>query len=172
MNSEGYKHVMQKGLLFGLLFIINFLFSSVFNNLIFSLLSISLSVVIVYLTIASLRKYRDTLLNGAIGYSQVLHYVTMLYFFAALISSAFKYVYFQYINPDYLFQLLEQSLTVAKLYNMSVSSVEIEAMQRVLTPASFALQYVWINILLGTVVGVILGFLVKKNKKENTTTQL
>lgn len=166
MKSEGLKHVMQKGLILGFIFTLNFILSSVLGNVFFSFLSLCLSVGIIYITVLFVKNYRDSFFNGVIKYFQAVYYVMLLYFFAALISSAFKYIYFQYINTEYLSLLLEQTFKIADIYKITISDVDKEAMQIVLTPASFSLQYVWINSFFGIIVGLIVGVFVKKN---NTT---
>ncbi len=162
MKSDGLKHVMQKGLILGFIFTLNFILSAIFSNVLFSFLSLCLSVGIVYLSILFVKNYRDSLLNGVIKYFQAAYYVMLLFFFAALISSAFKYIYFQYINTEYLSLLLEQTFKIADSYNIAISEVDKQTMQTALTPASFSLQYVWVNTFWGIIVGLIVGAFVKK----------
>ena len=162
MTSTGYKHAMQYGIFFGLAFFIGFLISTVFNSL---FLSAVVTTSIFFATMRTTRNLRDKFLGGTMTYLQVVNYVITLYFFASLLSSALKYIYWEYFNTDLLPQIMDQSLKVASSLGLQISDAEAASMLEI-TSASFALQYIWANIFLGLLAGLIIGFFVKTKQYE------
>ena len=76
-----------------------------------------------------------------------------------------KYVYFQFINPDYLDEVLNNTMAVMEQFQWPLQEdIMYDQMKSMLTPINFTLQYIWINMLLGFLVGVVMAAFVKKDK--------
>lgn len=164
MQQNFYRHAMTCGLILGLVFSVNFLLS-LSKSLWLGLLTYFVMATIIYQTYRFVCHYRDTEQSGVISYGRSLWYIVVLYIFAAIISSAVKYVYFQFINPDYLNEVL--NMTMATMEQLQLSLPEDDAydyLENMLTPINFTLQYIWVNAFLGFLVGVVMAAFVKKDK--------
>ncbi len=164
MQQNFYKHAMTYGLFLGLVFSVNFLLS-LSKSLWLGMLTYFVMAAIVYLTYRFTCHYRDTEQDGAISYGRSLWYIVVLYIFAAIISSVVKYVYFQFINPDYLDEVLNNTMAVMEQLQWPLQEdIMYDQMKSMLTPINFTLQYIWINMMLGFLVGVVMAAFVKKDK--------
>ena len=95
-------------------------------------------------------------------YGAALWYGIQLFFYASLISAAFKFIYFSFINPDFLKGLIHESLRLLDEMNLK-SFATAEQMQELLTPMNLSLQYIWINVLIGIFVSFITAAFAKKS---------
>ncbi len=164
MQQNFYKHAMTYGLFLGLTFSVNFLLS-VANSLWCGLLTYFVMAAIVYLTYRFACHYRDTEQGGVVSYGRSLWYIVVLYIFAAIISSVVKYVYLQFINPGYLDDVLNNAMLVLEQIQLPLQEDAMyDQLEHVLTPINFIMQYIWINTLLGLLVGLVMAAFVKKDK--------
>lgn len=163
MKTNPFKHAMTWGLVLGVAFSFNFILSSSSSTWL-GLLSYLVIAGILYLTYRFTCHYRNTECDGAITYGQGLSYIILLYFFASIISSIFKYVYFQFINPEYLTNIYDQTMLVMEQLKMPITDELASDMESVLKPATFSLQYIWINTMLGVFVGLVMAVVTKKEK--------
>lgn len=154
---------MFNGLIMGALFSVNFLFS-ISGISILALLSYLIAILIVFVMYRMSVNFRDREYNGTIKYSEAFFYVLLTFFYAALISSIVKYIYFKYINPSYLDFMFDQTIQALKVFKWNIKSTDIENMRNMLKPASVSLQYIWMNLILGAIVGAIMAAIVKKDK--------
>ncbi len=154
---------MINGLILGTLFSVNFLMSA--SGLAFmSLLSLVLMVVIVFVMFKLVVKFRDTESDAVISYRVSFSYILLSFFFASLISSAVKFVFFKYIQPDYLEQAMEQSYQLLETMKMPNMDEALEQMDEMMKPANMALQFIWLNTFMGVVVALVMSAFVKKEK--------
>lgn len=156
---------MRYGIVMGILFSCNFLLSAS-KNTILSLCSYVVIFLILYLTYRFTCSFRDHEREKVLSYSQGLSYIILLFFFGAIISSVFKFLYFCFIRPEYLAELLNQSLLLLEdLYSDNEQrDLSRRMIEKMLTPTSLALQYLWLNTLLGLLVGIVLAAFTKKEK--------
>ena len=157
------KSAMFNGLIMGVVFSINFLFTvSKIPSLI--LLTYVIAVVIVMGIYRLSVKFRDVECEGFISYWKSFSLILLTFFFAALISSVVKYIYFQFINPDYLDQMFQESMKAITLMKIPITDALTDQMKSMLKPASYTLVYVWSNVLMGVIVGLIMAAFIKKEK--------
>lgn len=163
MQTNFLRSVMINGLILGTLFSVNFLMSA--SGLAFmSLLSLVLMVVIIAVMYKLTVRFRDTESNNVISYRVSFSYILLSFFFASLISSAVKFVFFKYIQPDYLEQAMEQSFQLLETMKMPNMDEALEQMDKMMKPANMALQFIWLNTFMGTVVALVMSAFVKKEK--------
>ena len=144
-------------------FSINFLLSiSKSTSLI--LISYTLTVIIVITMYRMSIKYRDIDCQGSISYGKSFLFILLTFFYAALISTVVKYIYFQFINPNYLENIFQESMKMMDTLKFPLDNASIEQMQGLMKPASFSLIYIWSNLILGTIVGLIMAAFIKKEK--------
>lgn len=147
----------------GGLFSLNFVIG-LFPGTILGLLSWALIVVIVIAMYNMSVRFREIECDGYITYGKAFSLVLLTFFFGAIISSLVKYIYFQYINTEYLRELLGQSLQLMEQMNFPVTDEMYKATESMLSPIGFSITYLWINVFWGIIVGLILAAAVKKDK--------
>lgn len=106
MQPNIIKSSMSNGLILGILFSINFLLSiTKITPLV--LISYGLMTFILVVTYRTAIRFRDKECLGEINFGKAFSFIILTYFFAALISSVVKYVYFQFIDPDIFTEITE-----------------------------------------------------------------
>ena len=161
MQPSIMKSARLNGLIMGLLFSINFLLSisKITVLMVFSYFVMSLILVGIYRMAI---RFRDVENAGVITFGRVYSFIVLTFFFAALISSAVKYIYFQFINPQYLETLLQESMKVMEALKFPFDKANMEQMQDIMKPATFSLQYIWMNVILGSIVGLVMAPFISK----------
>jgi len=154
---------MFNGIIMGVIFSVNFLFSVSKIALLITFTNI-LAVLIVVLIYRLSIKFRDTECEGFITYGKALLYILYSFFFAALISSVVKYIYFQYINPPYLESVFQETMKMLTSMKYPITDAVEAQTRNMLKPASYTLIYIWVNVFMGLIVGLIMAAFIKKEK--------
>lgn len=159
-----FQHAMAYGAIMGGLFSVNFLMSTM--GKVGNMLSYLVIGAIAYCTYYFVCLFRDRECDGVLSYGKGLSYIVMLYFFAAVISSVVKYVFFMWISPDFLSNLLNQSLLLLEEMNIPSmdESVTQQTLETMLSPMVYVLQSLWMNVFMGLFVGFIVAAFAKKEK--------
>lgn len=163
MQPNILKSAMLNGLIMGVIFSLNFLLSI---SKVPSLTLLSY-VVVTFILVGMYRltvRFRDVDCEGVITYGKAYSFILLTFFFAAIISSVVKFVYFKYINPTYLDQLLQESMKALENLRFPIDEAAYLQMGNMMKPASFTLQYIWLNVLMGSFVGLIMAAFIKKEK--------
>lgn len=163
MQSNLMNSSMRNGLILGILFSINFLMSTA-NNVFLGLLSYVVVGFIAYLIYRYTAKFRDKDCDGAITYSHALMYIILLFVFGSLISAIVKLIFFKFINPNFLPDMINKSMTVMEQILPSVPESTYEEVEKIMSPGYYTLISFWMNIILGFVVGLVVAAIVKKDK--------
>lgn len=163
MKPDSLKHAMYFGLLLGLVFSLNF-FLSTLNNGWFTALQWLVTLAIPYLVYRLTVDCRERVHGGAMSYGVALWYGIQLFFYASLISALFKLVYFKFLNPDYLPNVLNESLRILDELNLSSGKEVEDQVRQLFTPLNVAMQYIWMNVFLGLLVSLITAAFAKKAK--------
>lgn len=161
---------MFNGLIMGILFSANFLFSAT-SSVFTQLLSYVVMSAIIVLMYRMARKFRDQEMGGFIKYWQVFNFVVLTFLFAAIISAVFKMIYTQFIDRDFLSRIFEESMrqmeqnrSLFERFNVNMDDSYYEQLERQLRPASYAMQTIWVNILAGSILGLIIGGIVMRKR--------
>ena len=163
MQPSVTKSAMFNGLIMGVIFSINFLFSvSKITSLL--LLTNLLAIFIIIGIYRMAIRFRDTECKGYITYWKAFSLILLTFFFAALISSVVKYIYFQFINPDYLDQMFQETMKLLNSMKFTVTETMIDQTKSMLKPATYTLVFIWTNVFMGLIVGLIMAAFVKKEK--------
>lgn len=163
MQPNLTKVTMSNGLILGALFSVKFLLSTS-ESYIASVLQLALFTLILVHTYRSSIKNREINFEGTISYFKAFNFVFLSFFFGGIISSIVKFVYFQFINPEYLVDLLDKSSKLFEEMKIPFGDAEYDQLKEILKPASFSLQFIWMNSLLGMITGSIMAFFIKKEK--------
>jgi hypothetical protein len=161
MQPNIIKSTMLNGLIMGGLFSLNFLFS-VSKITFLGILSYFLITIILMGIYKMVIRFRDEECKGEITYWKSFSFILLTFFFAAIISSVVKYIYFQYINPAYLAEMFEESMKMMEKLNFPMNDASVTQMESILKPASFTLQYIWVNVFMGSLVAVVMSGFVRK----------
>jgi hypothetical protein len=163
MQPNIVKSSMTSGLIIGCVFSLNFLISLPKNNFL-GFISILITLGIIYLMYKLAIRFRDTECEGAISYGKTLTYVILSFFFAALISGVVKFVYIIFINKEYLNSMLQESYKIIEMLKIPMDEEKYDQLAKMMKPTSYIIQTIWANVFFGTLLGLILGFFVKKDK--------
>jgi Protein of unknown function (DUF4199) len=161
MQPSIIKSAMFNGLIMGVMFSINFLFSISKITALALLSYVLITIILVGIYKLAIR-FRDEECKGEISYWKSFSYILLTFFFAAIISSVVKYVYFQYINPAYLEQMFQESMKLMEKMKFPMNDASVAQMETIMKPASFTLQYIWVNVFVGTLVALVMSGFVKR----------
>jgi Protein of unknown function (DUF4199) len=153
----------------GLLFSINSLLAfSRYSSL--TLASNLVFILIIFVIFYTTKRYRDKECNGFITFSKSHSYIVYSFFFGSLISTIVKYMYFMYIDPTLLSEVIfNQSLQNFQKIGKTLSDEELKLFKDfVNNPLSFCIQFMWINLFLGAILGLILSFFIKRKETNNS----
>lgn len=161
MKTDAIKHAMYFGLLLGLLFSANF-WSQTSTNLMVNSLQLLFICLIPYVVFVIMRHCRENVFEGVISYGQSFFYGIQLFFYASVISAAFKFIYFKFVNPVYLKNLKDSSLKLLEELNYPITDEFVSAAETVFLPLNMSLQFIWTNMFLGFFLLLLLSAFVKK----------
>lgn len=169
MNVQMGRHAMNFGAIMGLVFSINFLITTI-KSLVF--LQYIFIVAIIYLAYRFVIHFRDNVNEGEISYGYAFLYILQLFMYASMISAVVRYLFYSYIKPDFLQNQLNETLAALQgtpMANIITGDIYQQTVE-LMTPLNMALQAIWLNLLLGVLLGLILAAVVKKNKSifDNT----
>lgn len=163
MKPEALKHAMYFGLILGVIFSLNFFLSTLVGVWFTSLqwvVTLSIPYIVYRLTVDC----RERVCDGAISYGVALWYGIQLFFYAALISAVFKFIYFKFLNPEYLSNMLGETLRLLDELKVSSDTFNEEQMRELMTPLYMSMQYVWLDVFLGLLVSLVTAIFAKKEK--------
>ena len=163
MQPTMMKSAMQNGLIMGVIFSINFLLSISGNPALRILSNITPIIILNILYMMSV-KYRTNECNNSITYGKALLYIVLIFFYAALISTIVKFVYCNYINTEYLSNIYQEVMKTMEALKFPLVKNEADQIETMLKPINFLLAYIWSNVFLGTLVGLIMAAFIKKEK--------
>jgi len=120
---------------------------------------------------ARLGKFRDVGLGGIISLRRGWAYSVYVFFYAAILLALAQYVYFAFIDQGYLMLAFTQALSTPEAKQM----IEDAGMQQAvreslesmgqLRPIDYALNVLTFNIMVGIVLGLPIGALMKRSQR-------
>jgi hypothetical protein len=161
MGMNMNRHVMNFGAIMGLVFSINFLITTV-KSLAF--LQYGFVVVIIYLVYRFAVHCRENVMDGVMSYGSVLWYVMQLFMYGSMISAFVRYVFYMYIRPDFLQNQLNETMQALQSTPMAdvITGDVYQQTVEMMTPLNMALQSIWLNLILGLLLGLVMAGVVKK----------
>ena len=87
-----------------------------------------------------------------------------LFMYGSMISALVRYLFYMYIKPEFLEKQLNETIqalqgtSMAEVITGEVYQQTIELM----TPLNMALQSIWMNLILGLLLGLVMAGVVKK----------
>lgn len=160
MRANALRHAMYYGLFLGLIFCLHF-FLSTQKGLVFSILQTLITFCIPVVTYYFTADCKKRICENEMSYGTALWYGIQLFFYAAIISTAFKYVYFAYLKPEFLPNLIDESAALMEKIGSTKLAATPEELKELLTPINFSLNYLWIDLILGFFVSLVMAFFVR-----------
>ena len=154
---------MNNGLIMGLLFSINSLFAFSRHHSL-TLISDLIFGVIIFVTFYTTKLYRDKECNGIISFAKSHNFIVYSFFFGSIISTIVKYIYFKYIDPTLISDVVfTQSIQSFQTLGKTLTDEELQLFKDfVAHPLNFCFQFIWLDLFLGAILGLILSFFIKK----------
>ncbi|MBR5843816.1 MAG: DUF4199 domain-containing protein [Bacteroidaceae bacterium] len=108
------------------------------------------------------------------GFAMLWMMGIMLFFFASLISCVPEYIFYQYIDPDYIATAASQSIKLIEEMGVMQDAASLEEIRKMLstdavpTPFQMVMSTMWANIFFGSLLSIVVAPFVlrKKNKNE------
>lgn len=150
-----------------------FCFVGQFQMPLLSVVAMALSIASVAVATIRLGKFRDNVLGGTIKFGRATLYSILIYFYAALLMALAQFVYFQFIDQGYLmnqyitmFSTPEYAATVKAAYGIEPKQLisMLQSSVGALRPIEIAFQFLTLNILLGILLSVPAGAIMRKVK--------
>ncbi len=165
------QYAMEYGLYFGLILIIKFVLTSFSQtSSILNMLSMALVVAVPIVVYFLVKSYRDK--TGTVIFGKLWFFGIALYFYSALISGIFEYLYYQYINPEYLYTMQESISTLAKELLSANNTQSLEDLDALIGENGImsSIQIVYNGILgmlmLGSIYSLILALLLRRSQEK------
>ncbi|HET9571209.1 MAG TPA: DUF4199 domain-containing protein [Bacteroidales bacterium] len=162
-----YKYAADYALVLGgyiaFFFIIEYLLP---NNFIVSFLSMVgfLATPVVCYQLA--KRYRDRAMGGYIRYWQVWSFGVWLFFFAALIMSVLYYLRYQFLQPDFIANAMNQSIQLLEQMKYPQKYIDGMINYGVPTTIQLVLTYLWMYIIGGAILFLIISPMVARKKED------
>ena len=167
MNKHKIQHAVSCALVLGVVLVLKFLLSVTVQNGFFAFIIIFLTVLAPYLVYIFQKKYRDGELGGIISYENALTYGILIYFFAAVILGVVSFIYYQYINPDFLPTEFYLSLEQFRMLNMPSHIMDMMTQIGIPSPSLAAFRDVVYHSAWGLLISLVSSGFVKKTTATN-----
>jgi hypothetical protein len=147
-------------------FILDLIFpGNAFVNVLGSLGLVCTPIVCYYLA----KRYRDKALGGYIRFGQVWNFGIWLFLFTSLLMSVLYYVQCQFLQPDYLTTLFNDTLKMMNTMKYPKESMDAWIAFGVLSPIEYVFIQIWIYLFGGSFIFLFVSPLVTRKKSEDTS---
>lgn len=167
------KYSMEGGVWLGLYLVVRFVFTVMsMNSVLSNVLALALYVGTPFVLYRIMSVYhRD---NGYMSFFSLLWMMgIMLFFFGSLISCIPEYIFYEYVNPQYVAELFDKTFVMLDEMDLLSGNASLESMRKVLeeggAPSSIQmiLQSIWSNVFFGSLLSMVVApFVLRKRKKE------
>ncbi len=165
------QYSMQAGVWLGLYLIVRFVCSvaSVYSpmlNLIAMILFVGTPFVLYYL-MAKYHRANDNISTFSLMWMMGI----MLFSFASLICAVPEYIFYEYINPDYIANTMQQSMALIKEMDLIKDDMLMQELEKMSTsealPSSIQMimSSLWSNIFFGSLLSIVVAIFVVRSKK-------
>lgn len=108
-------------------------------------------------------QYRNDAAGGFISYGRALGYGTLISVFAALISSIFVFVFYQYIAPDALEQIKDVTAQGIIEANPDITDEQLDVILRFTSPLVMSITSIFALTFIGFIFSLVTSAFIKKN---------
>ena len=166
------KYSMESGVWLGLYLIVRFVFTvTSMYSVMANILALALYVGTPFVVYRIMLQYHRN--NGYISFFSLLWMMgIMLFFFASLISCIPEYIFYEYINPQYVTELLDNTFVKLDEMDLLKGNTSLESMRKALdeggapTSIQMILQSIWSNVFFGSLLSMVVApFVLRKKRK-------
>lgn len=158
---------MEYGTYLGLFFIVKFMINIFVLQVPFlSIIMVLMLIAIPVITYYQIRRFCDIVAQRSVA--RIWLFGIYLFFFASLLSGAAEYVYYRYINPDFLFQQQQQMESLLNGMYQQKGGEIFANMQATLaesgvqTPIEAVFSGIWGTVFFGSLYSLILALFMRK----------
>ncbi|MBQ2951280.1 MAG: DUF4199 domain-containing protein [Prevotella sp.] len=115
------------------------------------------------------RKFRDYARDGVLSFKRGMAYTILLFFYAALLFAVAQYVYFEFIDNGHIMNQIAsmmnepQNQKIIEAYGLKQSMDESLKIMSQTRAIDYALNYLSVNLIIGTVLSLPIAAAVKKS---------
>jgi len=131
------QFAMEAGAYMGLYFVVKFIFAVLSLNYPFCNIVSTIMLLFVPLVVFFMMRKFSNQNEGGSYFSQLWMMGILLFFFASLISGLAQYIYYVYINPEYIKSQLSAAVTLLESLNMTSDPSLLEAVKTGLEQGNF-----------------------------------
>ena len=166
------RYSMEGGLWLGLYIVVRFFcgIASMYSP-IFDMLALAMYVGTPFLLYYIMFQFHRN--NGYVsGFSLLWMMGIMLFFFASLICCVPEYIFYQYIDPDYVGNAMKQSLQLIDEWGILKDDAAVEtyreAVDKGAVPSAMQMimSSVWSNVFLGSLLSIVVAPIVNSRKRK------
>lgn len=117
------------------------------------------------------RRFRDTVLDGAISFLRAYSYVMLMFFYSAILFALVQFVYFKFIDQGWMISKMremmssEDGMAVMQAYGMTDMMNESLSVIAGTRPIDYALSNLTQNFCVGVIIALPLAALVRRRKR-------
>ena len=169
------QFAMEAGAYMGLYFVVKFIFAVLSLNYPFCNVVSTIMLLFVPLVVFFMMRRFSNQNEGGSYFSQLWMMGILLFFFASLISGLAQYIYYVYINPEYIKSQLSAAVTLLESLNMTSDPSLLEAVKTGLeqgnipSPMAVVIQQMWVNVFFGSLLSAVMAWLVSVWFKSSKT---
>lgn len=164
------RQAMYYGLFFGLFLVLKFICEVTSDGGVGAFISGFLTILVPVFAYKCAVSFRKKVVGSDAGFGLYLRFVIYLFFFGSMFLAIAQFIYYQYINPDYIQQQVDLLVSTASQINGAEAQVEqfkaLIAETGVPRASTVAVQTIWIFIFLGLILGLPIAAIVKRVNKE------
>ena len=174
-KSDTFVAYMEAGAYMGLYFVVKFIFAVLSLNYPFCNVVSTIMLLFVPLVVFFMMRRFSNQNEGGSYFSQLWMMGILLFFFASLISGLAQYIYYVYINPEYIKSQLSAAVTLLESLNMTSDPSLLEAVKTGLeqgnipSPMAVVIQQMWVNVFFGSLLSAVMAWLVSVWFKSSKT---
>lgn len=162
------KQAMYYGLFFGMFLVFKFVMEVLLSGGVGAFVSGLLTIFVPVFAYECTKLFKRKIEGSETTFGLYLRFSIYLFFFASMFLAIAQYVYYQYINPDYIQQQLDVLMNaLSQLKGSETSVAQFKAMieeSGIPSASTVAVQTIWIYIVLGLILGLPIAGLVNRKK--------
>lgn len=164
------RQAMGYGVWFGLFLVLKFILEIAIKGNAGVFLSGFLTVLVPFVAYWITVRFKIKADDENIGFGTLFRFCIYLFFFGSMFLAIAEFVYYQYINPDYIAEQLETLFAFLEKYNDSASAATVTNLKAQLnevgvpSASAVAVQTLWIYIFLGIILGLPIAAIAKKRR--------
>ncbi|MBO5467498.1 MAG: DUF4199 domain-containing protein [Prevotella sp.] len=174
MTPEEYKQLKAfariDGALLGVMWIISFACYVIgMSNPMLMMGGLLIAVCSPFFAASRVRKFRDYARDGVLSFKRGMAYTILLFFYAALLFAVAQYVYFEFIDNGHIMNQIAsmmnepQNQKIIEAYGLKQSMDESLKIMSQTRAIDYALNYLSVNLIIGTVLSLPIAAAVKKS---------